>query len=109
MNTKLKIGDKVEVTKGKDTRKMGKVEKIFTDKGRILVENINLVKKHMKARGKQQGGIITVNKPLSIANVQLVCPTCHKRTKVGYQMTGKEKQRICKECKAVITNENKKK
>ncbi len=71
----------------------------------VLVENINMVKKHVKPKGKQAGGIITVNRPISIANVQLVCPACGKRTRIGFEGTGKDKQRICKQCGVAVTTE----
>ena len=108
--TKIRVGDTVSVIKGKDQGKQGKVESIDLINKRILVENINLVKKHVKPRGKQQGGIITLNKSIAIANVQVICPSCSKRTKIKIEGTGKTKQRICKQCKAVIViGENKKK
>ena len=100
--TKLRVGDRVAVSKGKDQGKTGSIEKVIASKGQVLVENINMVKKHVKPRGNQQGGIITVNRPISIANVQVVCPTCKKRTRIAFEGEGKEKQRICKKCKAVL-------
>ncbi len=82
--------------------KTGKVEKIITEKSKILIENINMVKKHVKPKNNQQGGIISLNKPVSIANVMIVCPSCKKRSKIRIEGQGKDKQRICKKCKAVI-------
>lgn len=99
---KLHTGDKVEVIAGKDAGKTGKIERIVTAKGKVLVENINLVKKHMKPKAKQAGGIITLNKPIAISNIMLVCPNCNKKTRIGYTGEGKDKQRVCKKCKAVI-------
>ena len=106
--TKLRVGDIVSVTVGKDSGKNGKIEQINLLKQTVLVEGINLVKKHMKSKGQQKGGIITVNKPIAMSNVMLICPSCNKKTRIGYSGTGKEKQRICKKCKAVITRETKK-
>ena len=99
---RLHPGDTVAIVKGKDLGKTGKVEKVFPKEGRVLVENINLVKKHVKPKGQQAGGIVSVTKPLPLANVQLVCPSCNKRTRIGIDVSGKEKYRVCKKCKAVI-------
>ncbi|NMB56950.1 50S ribosomal protein L24 [Candidatus Beckwithbacteria bacterium] len=104
LKTKIKVGDQIEVIKGKDLGKKGQVEKILREKSRILVKNINLVKKHIKARKGVQGGIISVERPLSIANVQLLCPNCQKRTRIGIEGEGKNKQRICKKCKAPLAS-----
>ena len=100
MKTKAKIkpGDKVTILIGKDKGKTGKVEKVDTTNQKVLVENINLAKKHVKPRGQQPGGIITVNRPMDISNVQLVCPSCKKNTKIAYEGEKRQKQRVCKKC-----------
>ncbi|MGI5828305.1 MAG: 50S ribosomal protein L24 [Patescibacteria group bacterium] len=109
IKVKLHPGDTVAVTKGKDLGKKGKIEKVYPEKQTVLVENVNLVKKHIKPRGQQAGGIVTVNKPIAIANVQLVCPACNKQTRVGIEIKGGERQRVCKKCGAVITTKAEKK
>ena len=104
MKTKvrIKVGDNVYILAGKDQGTTAKIEKINTEKQTVLVENVNLAKKHVKPRAQQPGGIITVNLPIDISNVQLVCPSCEKRTRVTYQGEGKNKQRICKKCSVSI-------
>ena len=100
---KLKKNDEVRVVTGKDKGKTGKIEKVFTKEYRVLVNGVNQYKRHMKGRQQgQQSEIITITKPLPIANVRLICPKCKKITRVGYKVEGKEKMRICKKCEATI-------
>lgn len=100
---KLRKGDTVKVTIGKDRGKVGKVEKVLPKKNLIVVAGVNIYKRHLKARGQDKpGGIIDIIKPLSVSNVALVCPKCGQPTRVGYQTAGKEKVRICRKCKEVI-------
>lgn len=99
---KIKIGDKVTIIKGKDSGKSGLVKKIFTDSNKVIVENINMVKKHLKPRGNQAGGIFDIEKPLAVANVALICPACGKKTRIGLDVKAGKKQRICKKCGVVI-------
>ncbi len=108
---KLKIGDKVKITIGKDKGKEGKIEKVFPQSNTVLVPQINLYKKHVKpnltADGK--GGIFDIPRPLPIARVALVCPNCKKQTRVGFGMSGETKIRICRKCgKAIDVKEKKK-
>lgn len=100
---KLKKGDEVLVTKGKDAGKKGKIEKVFPKVEKILVTGVNLYKRHLKPRGqKKPGGIIDITKPLPVANLALVCPRCGQRTRVGYKIADKQKKRICRKCKEEI-------
>lgn len=95
--------DEVKVVAGKDKGKTGKVVKVFGKTGKVLVDGVNQYKRHMKARQQgQTSEIVTITKPLPVANVQLVCPKCKKLTRVGYKMEGKEKVRICRKCNAEI-------
>lgn len=98
---KLKKGDTIKIIKGKDKGRTGKIERVFPKLNRVLIPGINVYKKHTKPRGeKEPGGIIDIVKPLSVANVALVCPKCGQPTRVGYQVDQSgEKQRICKKCK----------
>jgi len=99
---KLKKGDNIIVTAGKDKGKKGKIEKVFLD-GKVIVPNTNIFKRHTKAKGeKQPGGIIESARPLSPAKVALVCPKCNQPTRIGFQIAGKEKQRVCRKCKQII-------
>lgn len=100
---KLKKGDQVEIVAGKDSGKKGPVQKVFTKEAKVLVEGVNQYKRHVKSRTQgQKSEIITLTKPLPVANVQLICPKCKKVTRVGYKMLKDEKVRICKKCKAEI-------
>ena len=100
---KLKKGDNIKVVRGKDKGKEGKIEKVFPKLGRVLVGNINLYKRHLKARSETQPSeIVTLTKPLSEENVILVCPKCHKTTRVGYKIEKDIKLRVCKKCNSDI-------
>lgn len=101
---KLKKGDSVLITTGKDKGRKGKVEKTFPKKRKVLVAGLNVYKKHVKAQSKEKpGGIVEISRPLSVANVALICPKCKKQTRVGYVFDKKSKKhRICKKCQAYI-------
>ncbi len=101
---KIKKGDLITVIKGKDNNKTGKILKVFPETGRILVEGINLYKKNVKPKKQgEKGQIISVPRSINISNVQLVCPSCGIKTRVGYIISEKkEKNRICRKCKASI-------
>jgi large subunit ribosomal protein L24 len=96
---KIKKGDTVLVVKGKDKGKKGKVIKVIPKESRIIVEGVNLVKKHLKPkRVGEKGKIVEIPAPLSWANVRLICPSCSKPTKVGFRFEGEKKVRYCKKC-----------
>jgi large subunit ribosomal protein L24 len=100
---KLKKGDNVKVIKGKDKGKTGKIEEVFPKLNKVLVANVNLYKRHLKAKSQSQPSeIITLTKPLPEANVVLICPKCGKQTRVGYKIEKNIKSRICKKCKSQI-------
>ena len=98
---KIKKGDEVKVIRGKDKGKVGKIEKVLS-KTKVLIENVNQYKRHVKKREKQQSEIITIIKPLPIYNVMLVCPQCKAITKVGFKAMDDQKIRICKSCGKTI-------
>ena len=99
----LKMGDKVVVIAGKDKGKTGKVSKILSNDNKIIVEGINIVKKHLKPdANNQEGGIISKESPIHVSNVMLVDPKSNKGTRVGYKIDKKgNKVRISKK-----SNEN---
>lgn len=100
---KIKKGDEVEVVRGKEKGKKGKVEKVFAKEGSVLIPNVNTFKRHKKARLQNETSeIITIVKPLPISSVELICPNCHKKTRVGYKIEKDTKLRICRNCKKVI-------
>lgn len=96
---KLKKGDEIIVTMGKDKGRKGKIEKIFPKASTVVVPGVNIYKRHKKRRSeKEAGGIMEVPRPLSLGKVALICPKCGKQTRIGYLVTGKEKERICRKC-----------
>ena len=101
---KVRKGDIVQVIKGKDTGKKGKVLNIVTESKRALVEAINLVKKHKRqTRQDQQGGIVSIEAPISVSNLMLVCKSCQRPVRVGFSiLKDNTKVRICKSCKEAI-------
>ncbi len=100
---KLKKGDHIIVTIGKDKGKKGNIEKVFPKIAAVLVPGINVFKKHKKKRDeKTPGGIVEIAKPLPVAKVALICPKCGKQTRVGYSIVKDEKARICKKCEQII-------
>jgi large subunit ribosomal protein L24 len=101
---KIKKGDTVQVTKGKDKGKKGRVITIFTENHRALVEGVNMLKKHKRrTRDDQQGGIVSIEAPISIANLMLVCKACNRPARTGFKvMENKAKARYCKACNEVV-------
>jgi large subunit ribosomal protein L24 len=97
---KIKVNDQILVESGKDRGKTGKVLHTFAQDKKITVEGINIVKKHVKPSGSNPGGIIPQEAPMDSSNVMVICPSCNKATRVGYQVskTG-VKERVCKKCK----------
>jgi large subunit ribosomal protein L24 len=100
---KIKKGDTVLVISGKWRGKTGKVLKAFPKEMKILVEGVNLVKKHQKPKSSgEKGKIIEVLKPIPVSKVKLICPSCKKAVRVGFKIEKGEKFRICKKCKEKI-------
>ena len=96
---KIKKGDTALIISGKYRGKKGKVLKVFPKEDRVLVEGINLIKKHQKAkRTGEKGQIIEMPKPLQVSNVKLICSKCGKATRAGYKIIEKSKVRFCKKC-----------
>ncbi|MDD5431929.1 MAG: 50S ribosomal protein L24 [Candidatus Omnitrophica bacterium] len=101
---KIKKNDIVEVTKGKDKGKKGKVLEVISETKRAVIEGINLVKKHKRqTRQEEKGGIVSIEKPISVSNLMVVCKECNKGVRVG-MLINKDgtKSRICKVCKGVL-------
>ena len=100
---KIKTGDEVIVLTGKDKGLKGKVLKIIKSKDRVIVEGVNIVKKHVKPSAENpQGGIVEKEAPIHISNVALVDPKSGKPTRVGYEMKDGKKVRVSKKSKEVI-------
>jgi len=100
---KLKKGDNVLIISGKDKGRTAKILKSFIKEGKILVEGINLKKKHVRPKKQgEKGQVVSVAAPLDASNVKLVCPKCGKAARVGYKITGDKKFRVCKKCGSEI-------
>ncbi len=107
MKVKIRKGDTVEVISGRleDKGKRGEVIKVLPEEGRIVVQGVNLRKKHKKdmstSGGRSLGsGIIEFEAPVSISNVMLVCPSCHDLARVSIHRDEDSAQRMCKKCQA---------
>lgn len=100
---KIKKGDTVLIISGKDRGKTGKVLQTLPEEGKILVENVNLRKRHVRpTRTGEKGQIVEKSAPIHISNMKLICSKCGKATKVGYKIIEERKYRICKKCEQEI-------
>ena len=100
---KIKKGDIVTVITGKDKGKKGKTLQSFPLLSKIVVENINLRKKNVRAKKSgEKGQIVEFPAPIDVSNVKIVCPKCSKASRVGYLVKNGKKLRVCKNCKAEI-------
>lgn len=100
----IKSGDKVLVISGRNKGLEGQVKQVLPKLNRVVVENVNIVKKHQKAMGPgRQGGIIEVEAPLHASNVMLICPSCGKESRTGHRINeAGKKVRVCKKCDADV-------
>ena len=100
LSAHVRRGDTVGVIAGSERGKRGKVLRVLPEKGRVLVEHVNMIKKHQRPTQKlRQGGIIEREGPLALANVLVVCPRCDKPGRTGIQILGDgRKVRVCKRC-----------
>lgn len=96
---KVKKGDTVLIISGKDRGRRGKILKAFPKQERVVVEGMNLRKKHIKARrGGEKGQIIEFSAPIHVSNVKCICSKCGKPSRMGYKTTENKKYRVCKKC-----------
>jgi large subunit ribosomal protein L24 len=95
----LRHNDTVKVITGRDKGKEGRVLRVFPDKGRLLVEHVMMVKKHVRPNPQRniKGGIAEQESSIAISNVQLVCATCGP-VRIGHELRGERKVRVCKKC-----------
>ena len=82
----FKTGDKVVVIAGKDKGKSGKILKTLAKENKVVVENVNVVKKHQKGNGQTPGGIVDMEAPIHVSNVMVVDPKTKKGTRVGHNI-----------------------
>lgn len=104
MGLTIKKNDTVLVITGKEKGKRGRVISFYPSKDSLLVEKVNIIKKHMKpSRKYAQGGIIEKEAPLHISNVMLICPKCDKPARIGSaSLQDGRKVRVCKKCREVM-------
>ncbi len=99
---RIKKGDKVEVLKGKDRGKSGKVLRVIPKESTLVVDGLNVRKKTIRPKKQgEKGQIVDLSWPMRIDNVMLVCSSCEKPTRIGNREDKGEKIRYCKKCKAV--------
>lgn len=100
---KIRTGDEVFVTSGRNKGQRGVVRQNLIDKDRVVVDGVNIVKKHIKRGRARQAGIVEVEAPLHVSNVRLVCPSCGEASRVGIRQDGNGKnERFCKKCDQAI-------
>lgn len=100
---KIKRNDTVKIISGKDKGKTGKVTHVFSDKNRIVVEGVNVHKRHQKAKKRgEKGQIVQMPMPIDVSNAVLVCSACSKSTRVAKKIVGEKKVRACKKCGAEL-------
>jgi len=99
---KIKKGDRVRVLTGKDRGKEGEVMRAIPEAGKVIVDGVNVAKRHQRAtRATTQGGIIDKDMPIQVANVAILCSGCGKATRVGYRFDDLGvKHRVCRKCGA---------
>ena len=105
LQTPVRRNDNVVVVTGKDRGKRGRVLKVLPEKNRLVVEGVNIIKRHTKPNpGRNiKGGLVEREAPLHASNVQVVCPECGKATRIGRKVLGDgRKVRICRKCEGVV-------
>ncbi len=96
---RIKKGDLVKKIAGKDKGKQGKVLRTVPSEGKIVVEKMNIVKKHKKARREgEKGQRVEIAAPFDASNAMLICPSCGKATRTSYAFIKEKKVRVCKKC-----------
>ena len=104
---KFKINDTVQITAGKDKGRTGKILKVLPTVQKVLVEGINQYKKHIKPKGNEAGTIVTLPRPISTASVAIICTSCGKPTRVGFDASQNPKVRVCHKCRQIIKSDKK--
>ncbi len=99
----IRRNDTVKVITGRDKGKQGRVLRVFPNEGKLLVEHVMMVKKHVRPNPQRniQGGIAEQESRIAISNVKLVCPSCGP-TKVGHERKGDKNSRVCKKCGNIL-------
>ena len=99
----IRKGDNVQVISGASRGKRGKILAIYTEKGRVVIDGVNLVKKHQRPKRQgEKGEIVSLPRSINASNVLNICPSCNKGVRVGFRFDGKTKVRFCKKCQSPI-------
>jgi large subunit ribosomal protein L24 len=100
---KIKKGDMVKMISGKDREKTGKVLRLVFQEKKVMVENLNMIKKHKRPRREgEKGQRVEIPRLVDISKVAFVCPKCGKAARIGYRISGEIKSRFCKKCNEEI-------
>ncbi|MSO45549.1 MAG: 50S ribosomal protein L24 [Acidobacteria bacterium] len=105
LNTPIRRNDTVVITTGKDSGKRGRVLKVLPAKNRLIVEGINIIKRHTRPNPQKniKGGIVEREASMHASNVQLICPECGKMTRLGSRILADgRKVRVCRKCEGVV-------
>ncbi len=102
---KIRKGDRVKVLAGKDRGREGTVTFAYPAQNKVIVDGMNVAKKHQKpTRATQQGGIIDKEMPMAVSNVAIICSSCGKPTRIGYRVDADgTKTRICRKCEGDLS------
>ena len=105
LQTPIRRNDTVVVTTGKDVGKRGRVLKVLPAKNRLIIEGVNIIKRHTKPNPAKniKGGVVQREASLAASNVQLVCPECSAKTRIGHKVLADgRKVRVCRKCEGVV-------
>ncbi len=96
---RIKKDDKVRIISGKDSGREGKVLRVLREERKVVVDGLNIVKKHIRPRKEgEKGERVEIPAPIDVSNVMLICPSCSKPTRVAYIVKDGVKNRVCKKC-----------
>ena len=100
---RIKKNDVVKMLAGKDNGKTGKVLRVFPEEKKIIVEGLNMLKKHNKPKREgEKGQRVEMPRKIDISNAMIICPKCGASTKISFKLEGEKKMRVCKKCQAEI-------
>lgn len=100
---KIHKNDTVKIIAGKDKGKSAKVLKVFPVGNKILIDGLNIYKKHVRPKKQgEKGQVVLVPRPIYVSNVMLVCSGCGNAVRAGYRLNNGKKERVCKKCGTII-------
>mgnify|MGYP001581105444 CR=1 FL=1 len=100
---KIKKGDNVQIMVGKDSGKSGKISEVDIKSEKIMISGLNVFKKNKKpTKQGEKGQVISISRFIPVSNVQLLCKSCGKPSRIGYKVEDSKKVRVCKKCEVII-------